>query len=212
MSDPRPAAAEVGAASPRDRLGAALRDLADRSTRVHLSDADAEQLLVQLEDLNQWLAAAPARTEDQDSPHHHFALVGGTAHPVAPQLRLDRDASGVSGTVRLGRVFEGGPGLVHGGILALLFDHAMGAAVFADGHAAMTRTLDVEYVAPTAIDETLRVSARVERVEGRRIFVSGQIVPIGAGSTVTARAEAVFIALTAGNVARIFGRDGADQQ
>jgi acyl-coenzyme A thioesterase PaaI-like protein len=90
---------------------------------------------------------------------------------------------------------------VHGGVLSLLFDHAMGQAVFVAGHKAMTVSLEVRYAAPTPLGVPLEVSARVERVHGRRVFVHADVSTDG---TVTAAASGVFLTLTDANVARIF--------
>jgi acyl-coenzyme A thioesterase PaaI-like protein len=186
---------------PHDRLGAALRALADVIVRT---GADAEELALaaaRLEAIAAYLAAEPARVRVHDSPYHEMSVVGGSAHPWAPQLHTNPDGMGVRGTVELGPSYEGGPGLVHGGVLSLLFDHAMGQAVFVAGHKAMTVSLEVRYAAPTPLGVPLEVSARVERVHGRRVFVHADVSTDG---TVTAAASGVFLTLTDANVARIF--------
>ena len=188
----------------RDRLGAALRGLLDGVVRTGATAEEIEAAAGTVESITDDLAARPPTYRPHDNPFHPLSLVGGSAHPAAPQLRLERAADGVAGTVRLGPVFEGGPGLAHGGVLALLFDHAMGSAVYVSGHAAMTRTLDVVYLAPTPHGVDLRVNARVERTDGRKIYAMAQITH---GETVTATASALFIALTRDNVARIFRVD-----
>jgi acyl-coenzyme A thioesterase PaaI-like protein len=130
-----------------------------------------------------------------------MSIVGGTAHPVAPQLHTRPTDGGVAGTVALGPAYEGGPGLVHGGVLSLLFDHAMGQALFVAGYAAMTASLQVRYRAPTPLDVALVLTAGVDRAEGRKLFVTAEI---SAAGRVTARAEGIFVQLTAENVAAIF--------
>jgi acyl-coenzyme A thioesterase PaaI-like protein len=130
-----------------------------------------------------------------------MSLVGGTAHPTAPQLHTVRTDEGVAGTVVLGPAYEGGPGLAHGGVLSLLFDHAMGQALFVAGHSAMTVSLEVRYRAPTPLGMPLAVSARVDGRDGRKLNVSAQIVLDG---RVTAEARGVFVQLTSANVAQIF--------
>ena len=86
-------------------------------------------------------------------------------------------------------------------MLALLFDHAMGAAVYLAGFAAMTRTLEVTYTAPTPLQKKLTLTAEVAGVDGRQVRV---VATIADADTVTATAEAVFIVLTEDNLARIF--------
>jgi acyl-coenzyme A thioesterase PaaI-like protein len=188
----------------RDRLGSALRELLDGVVRTGATTAEIEAAATTVESITDVLTSRPSSYRPHDNPFHPLSLVGGTAHPVGPQLRLERTGDGVAGTVRLGPVFEGGPGLAHGGVLALLFDHAMGSAVYVAGHAAMTRTLDVVYLAPTPHGADLQLSARVERIDGRKIYAAAQL---SHRETVTATATALFIALTRDNVARIFRAD-----
>jgi acyl-coenzyme A thioesterase PaaI-like protein len=97
---------------------------------------------------------------------------------------------------------------VHGGILSLLFDHAMGQALFTAGHSAMTVSLEVRYRAPTPLGVPLAVRARVSGREGRKLFVGAQVTTDG---KVTAEAHGVFVQLTSANVAQIFPADRVPQ-
>lgn len=189
------------ATEPADRLGAALRALNDTVVRTGAGGAELAAAAETIEQVATTLAATPTRGRVHDSPYHPMSLVGGTAHPVAPQLHTSANGDGVCGTVVLGPAYEGGPGLVHGGVLSLLFDHAMGQAVFVAGHSAMTVSLEVRYRAPTPLDVPLTVHARVQRTDGRKVHVAAELTAAG---RVTAEASAVFVQLTAANVARIF--------
>ena len=189
---------------PHDRLGAAARGLNDAVVRT---GADAEELGIaaaRVEAVAAHLAAGPPAQRVHDSPYHPMSIVGGSAHPWAPQLHTTPVEGGVAGSVCLEPAHEGGPGLAHGGVLSLLLDHAMGQAVYVAGHSAMTVSLEVRYRAPTPLALPLAVAARVERIEGRRVFVTGQISLDG---RVTVEATGVFLKLTAENVAQIFPSD-----
>ena len=192
---------QATAPDPHDRLGAAVRAFADTVVRTGADPAELAAAAAQLEELTERLGAAPPAQRVHDSPYHAMSLVGGTAHPIAPQLQVTASADGVVGSVVLGHSYEGGPGLVHGGVLSLIFDHVMGQAVFSAGYSAMTVSLEVRYRAPTPLDVPLAVSAEVERSEGRKIFVRARVSLEGA---VSAEASGVFVQLTADNVARIF--------
>lgn len=188
----------------RERVAAAVRELADLVARSGAADADLDAVAAQLEAQAARLRDLPHRGWIHDSPFHPVSLVGGRAHPTGPQLYLEPDGRGVAGTVTLGAAFEGGPGLVHGGVLSLMFDHAMGTAVFVAGHAAMTVSLEVRYRAPTPLEIPLQVAARVDRVDGRKVFVGAEM---RAADELTARATGVFLRLTRENVERIFPAD-----
>ncbi len=186
---------------PHDRLGASVRALNDAAVRT---GADAEELAVaaaRIEAVAAHLDAQPPGQRVHDSPYHPMSIVGGTAHPWAPQLHTAPIEGGVAGTVVLGAAHEGGPGLAHGGVLSLLLDHAMGQAVYVSGHSAMTVSLELRYRAPTPLGRPLTVSATVDRSEGRRVFVTGRVELAGRA---TVEASGVFLKLTAENVAQIF--------
>jgi acyl-coenzyme A thioesterase PaaI-like protein len=186
---------------PHDRLGAAVRALSDVVVRTGAPADEIEAAAAAIEGLIGRLADQPPGSRVHDSPYHPMSLVGGTAHPIAPQLYTSPTEDGVTGTVVLGASYEGGPGLAHGGVLSLLFDHAMGQALFTSGYSAMTVSLEVRYRAPTPLDAPLVVSAGLDRVDGRKLFVAGQIT---VGGRITAEAQGVFVQLTEANVAQIF--------
>ena len=187
-----------------DRLGAALRCLADVAVRTGADEDELAIAAARVEAVTAHLAAQPANHRVHDSPYHPMSIVGGTAHPWAPQLHTAPDGVGVAGVVTLGPSHEGGPGLAHGGVLSLLFDHAMGQAVYVSGQSAMTVSLEVRYRAPTPLGIPLGVSARVDRTQGRRVFVTAEV---RADGRLTAEASGVFLTLTAENVAQIFPAD-----
>lgn len=58
---------------------------------------------------------------------------------------------------------EGYPGLVHGGVLSLVFDSAMANCMFARGCRAVTAELTVRYTHPVRLGGPARVTARVSR-------------------------------------------------
>jgi len=141
---------------------------------------------------------------ERDSYRAHMSLVGGLSHPVAPQLVLDLTEDGGTGEVIVGPVFQGGPGLVHGGVLALLIDHAMGCVANRSYQPAMTVRLTLRYRQPTPIAVPLTVAVRLDRVEGRKLHLSASV---SAAGEVTVEAEAIFVTLTTDNLDRVFARD-----
>ncbi len=202
-----PAAQEDGAA--RRRLGAALRELLDIAVRADASEALFGEAADLVEALTRRLAAVDAVPEvptELSAIRRDMSLVGGKAHPVGPQIEFAATDHGSVGTTTLGPVFEGGPGLVHGGVLALLLDHAMGHAAVTANYAAMTTELRLRFRKPTPLGATLRVAARLDRKTGRMLHLTGEISVDGA-TTVTA--EGVFLTLTGANVASIWGTKGA---
>ena len=116
----------------------------------------------------------------------------GRANPVAPPLRLAVVDDHIEATVTFGRSYEGPPGSVHGGFVAGIFDEALGAAQGFSGLAGMTGRLVVDYRSPTPLGTELRLVARMDRVEGRKIFCSGTL---HAGDRLCAEAEGLFVTI-----------------
>jgi hypothetical protein len=121
---------------------------------------------------------------------HDRSPIMGEGNPVAPPLAFTIEGDVVIGTGRFGLQYEGPPGNVHGGFVAAAFDDALGMAQSLTTKAGMTGTLTVRYRKPTPLHTDLRFEARVDRVEGRKIFTSGTL---HAGETLCAEAEAIFV-------------------
>jgi acyl-coenzyme A thioesterase PaaI-like protein len=114
----------------------------------------------------------------------------GVRNPIAPPLLLEHEQDGlVWSEFHLGAGYEGPPGLVHGGMSALILDHVLGEAVSASGHWGMTGTLTLRYRRPTPLGR-LRTQARIDRVEGRKAYVDGNISDDGG---ITVEATGIFI-------------------
>lgn len=131
----------------------------------------------------------------------HMSLVGGLSHPIAPQLRMDIDGKSGRGEVVIGPLFQGGLGLVHGGVLALLIDHAMGCVAAGLERPAVTVMLALRYRKPTPLGVPLTVKVRLARIEGRKLHLSAEIL---ANGEVTVDADAVFLTLTSKNLETVF--------
>ncbi|UDY22216.1 PaaI family thioesterase [Nocardioides sp. Kera G14] len=98
--------------------------------------------------------------------------VVGLRNAMSPPLEIQHDESDGSAWAEtvLGARFEGPPGMVHGGISALLLDQIVGHAASAAGKPGMTGTLKLRYVAPTPLGP-IRLEARTEKVDGIKAIV-----------------------------------------
>lgn len=119
--------------------------------------------------------------------------VAGLGNPLAPPLVMRVEGDTVVAEVTWGSAYEGPPGCCHGGYVAAAFDDVLGLAQDLSGQSGMTGTLTVRYRRPTPLHQPHRFVARIDRVEGRKIFTTGELYdPNGA---VLAEGEAVFIAI-----------------
>src|SRR6476661_8861153 len=103
----------------------------------------------------------------------------------------------VDGVVHFRRYHLGRNGAVHGGAIAQLWDSVLGFAAFRLTRSLKQRTayLHVNYRQVVPIEKELRVDSRVDRAEGRKIFVTGRLLD---GESVLCDAEALFVKLNPG--------------
>jgi hypothetical protein len=116
----------------------------------------------------------------------------GLRNPIAPPLTIHHSEDGTQcwSDFTLNGAYEGPPGLVHGGVCALVLDHVLGEAA-SEGltKPLFTGTLTVRFVRGTPLGR-LRAEAVVERTEGVKSFVSGHLSD---AEGITVEAEGIFI-------------------
>jgi hypothetical protein len=91
----------------------------------------------------------------------------GDYNPFFPVYTLQCADDRAEGTVEFPLAYEGPPGIVHGGFLALLFDCVLQHLNCDMGVAGKTATLSLRYRRPTPLLTKLRIVASRELVEGR---------------------------------------------
>jgi acyl-coenzyme A thioesterase PaaI-like protein len=117
-------------------------------------------------------------------------VVIGMRNPVAPPLTFAPSADGgVRADFHLGAAYEGPPGHVHGGVAALILDHALGAAASSRTTPRLTGTITLRYRRITPLGD-LHVEAAVVRTEGVKTYAVGHLAD---ADGVTVEAEGVFI-------------------
>jgi len=119
------------------------------------------------------------------------ALVG-EENPIAPPATWSLRGERIHIRVRFGVIYEGPPGYVHGGFIAMAFDELLGLTNVQLGRPGMTGTLTVKYRHPTPLYREVHLESWVERMEGRRAIVRGVLRD---GDTLCAEAEGLFVAL-----------------
>lgn len=132
----------------------------------------------------------PADGETMD--HFPDCVVSGEANPMGIAIRVHREGDDAVVRVALGAAFEGAPGRSHGGIVAAIFDDAMGFVLSMQRTPAFTGQLTVNYLAPTPIVEPLEFRARLDHCEGRKLFIVGEARH---DETIVATAEGLFITI-----------------
>lgn len=189
------------------RLADALRALVSLTASSELDDASADRAAKMLEDM---FATISADASTRVAEHRYEAgyprgflersTVSGVLNPIAPPMKLTQDEV-VVGEVVYGAAYEGAPGCVHGGHVALAFDHVAGRVASRIGPV-LTGKLAVRYLKPTRLHRTIRYEARLERAHHRLVTVKCAAYD---GATRTATAEIMFIELSPAYMAEVLG-------
>lgn len=175
-----------------DGMIAGLREFLDK---VGGARPDAATIAALTQDLADWSERlAGCAVEEHDQLFGRLVTEPGRGQTMAPSLFIDHQVVGeLRGRVTFGRYFLGVNGAVHGGAIPLLFDEVLGRAA-ADPARPRIRTayLNTVFKALTPIDVELQVVGRLDRAEGRKRFVRGELRH---GDTVCAEAEGLFVEL-----------------
>lgn len=149
-----------------ESLAGTVRDLVDAAIRTTVEDEEVLRVRDDLAALVARLRASqlpgPAGVRfnaDRRSWNWGNAVVGA-ANGIAPPLRVVHGPDGCHADVRLGAAYEGPPGLVHGGVSAMLLDHIMGETASGRRRTAFTGTLTMRYRRGTPLGP-LRLEARI---------------------------------------------------
>jgi len=172
-----------------------LRELVDTAIRTTVPEEEIRRAQAEIEAITERLRAAPMRTTygvDLRTDGRGRAwgnAVVGLRNAVAPPLTIVQEGRGVRSAFTLGAAYEGPPGCVHGGVLALVLDQMLGEAAGAGGKPGMTATLTLTYRQRTLLGE-LTSEAWIERAEGIKTWARGEI---HSADGLTVEAEGLFI-------------------
>ena len=81
----------------------------------------------------------------------------------------------IVGKFVLGEAYQGGGGMAHGGIIAMLLDEVMGKVCRFREVRAVTAELTIQYLKPVRVDEEIVVEGYEMEVKGRNLFLAGEI-------------------------------------
>ena len=85
---------------------------------------------------------------------------------------------------------QGGPGIVHGGVVGAALDEACGLLATWHRFPTVTARIAIRYRRPVPINRALRISARVTADRGRRIEIAGELRD---GDELLAQAKGAFL-------------------
>ncbi len=133
------------------------------------------------------------------------ALCGACRDAGSCRLGLTRERLDEDGTAWFDLVCppdqEGGPGVAHGGWTAAVLDDCLGHVPLLNRTLSVTAELTVSFVKPVPVGRPLQIRAWVERREGSRWYISGEMTLLPGGA-VLARASGIWVTRDLGHFER----------
>jgi acyl-coenzyme A thioesterase PaaI-like protein len=198
---------QVGEA--RARTGRALRDIGHALVGHHASIDLLDDITTALDDLTHRLDEGSRRTRGEGRTVGEVAAppldgsvmtsyderpISGRSSPWGLDIEVRRDGDEVVAAVTLRAAHEGAPERSHGGIVAALFDDVYGFVLQVRAQTAFTGELWLRYEAGVPIGEPLSCRVRLDRHEGRKLYMTGELTIEATGQVLT-RSTATFIAI-----------------
>lgn len=174
----------------------AVRKLQDHARAVDAPDEVITEAANQLEKLSALLAPYDADEWAAPSGRRMDLPMRGNVLTIPMSARRGDDGR-VHGWARFARFHLGRNGAVHGGSLGMLFDTVLGltAVLLTGSRRQRTAYLKIDYRNIVPIEKELQFDAGVDKVDGRKIFVSGRLTD---GDTLLTEADALFVRLKPG--------------
>lgn len=178
-------------------LADSVRALSESCLRTTVDPETATRVREQIEELTAQLQSSQIdgsfgmRFSQGGTVMAHGNAVVGLRNPIAVPVNIEHDSTGRAwAKFHLNVLYEGPPGLVHGGVTALILDQMLGEAAAAGGSPGMTGTLTLRYLQGTPLGDC-SAEAWIERLEGVKTIVRG--VMRNADGEDTVQAEGIFI-------------------
>ncbi|BBY42970.1 PaaI family thioesterase [Mycolicibacterium celeriflavum] len=178
------------------RFVEAVRTLQDHARAADAPDAVITEAADQIEKVSQLLA--PYYADEWASPSGRRMDLPNRGNVLAVPLDVHvTEDQRIAGTAEFRRFHLGRNGAAHGGAVAMLFDSVLGFTAFklSGSRAQRTAFLHVDYRKIAHVEKQFQVDAGIDRIEGRKIFVSGRLLD---ADTVLAEAHALFVKLKPG--------------
>jgi acyl-coenzyme A thioesterase PaaI-like protein len=174
----------------------AVRTLQDHARAVDAPD----EVITEAADMLQKVSAllSPYDADEWHSPSgRRMDLPMRGSVLTVPMSASKGDDGRIHGWARFARFHLGRNGAVHGGSLGMLFDTVLGltTSVLTGSPRQRTAYLKIDYRHIVPIEKELQFDAGIDRVEGRKIFVSGRLLD---GDTLLTEADALFVRLKPG--------------
>ena len=193
----------------RARAGQAIRDIGHALVGHHAPIELLDEVTRTLDDLAHRLDGGPIRSRSEVRRDGQFGApeadgsvmtsyderpISGRSSPWGLDVEVRRDGDEAVAALTLRAAHEGAPGRSHGGIVAALFDDIFGFVLQVHAQSAFTGELGLRYEAGVPIGEPLTCRTRLDRRNGRKLYMTGELTDTATGQLL-ARSSATFIAI-----------------
>ena len=145
---------------------------------------------------------------EQLPPHWPTCLGCGPDNESGFHLQVRREGDELVTEHTFADRHSGAPGIAHGGAVANVVDDVLGFLLYVAKIAGVTRHLEVEYLKPVLIGVPYVIRAKVDGLDGRKLWVScACTAPDG---TVTFTAKALFLQVSLSHFAKAVTAGGQD--
>lgn len=137
----------------------------------------------------------------------------GQNNPIGLKLSFRRDGKTVKAEFTPGKLYQGWPGVVHGGIITCMLDEAMSYAIHFEGMTCITARMEIKLKRLALVEEPLVITSTIIR-NSRRLIETKAKVALRDG-TVIAESTATHFVIeansgNAGNKAGEFQSDARE--
>jgi uncharacterized protein (TIGR00369 family) len=115
--------------------------------------------------------------------HKNQCFGCGPNNPIGLKLRFRMEEGQLKTECAPDKVYQGWPGLVHGGILSLLLDEAMNNVAYLSGIVCITASMNIRLRRPVKVEQTLYITARIMR-QTRKLVETAATISLGDGTVV----------------------------
>ncbi len=104
-----------------------------------------------------------------------FCFGCGQNNPIGLKLRFTKDGDTIHTEYTPHKMFQGWPGLLHGGILACLLDEVMSNVAYATGNTCVTASMEIRQRQPVKVEVPLVITAWITRHRKKLIETAGKV-------------------------------------
>lgn len=180
-------------------LGTAMREATAALVESEVPLEDLRSATVRAREIAEVLSRVrrPSRrlpsVDDWQAGIRYFSPVSGLGTPLSVPLVFEYDGDDAVVRATFDRRFEGPPGMVHGGITALVFDEVLGHGANRIGRWGMTAFLNTTYRRGLPLGVELEFRSKVASIDGRKTTMEGTATLASDPSVVHVEAVGLFV-------------------